>query len=65
MFEQDNYKRKLKSRDELLVALGPRPRNKTIIMCHGTFDLVHPGHVRHLMYAKSQGDILIASLTSD
>src|SRR5438105_6867012 len=34
-------------------------------MCHGTFDLVHPGHVRHLMYAKSKADVLVASLTSD
>ena len=34
-------------------------------MCHGTFDLVHPGHVRHLLYAKSKGDILVASLTAD
>ena len=32
-------------------------------MCHGTFDLVHPGHVRHLMYAKSKADMLVASLT--
>ena len=23
-------------------------------MCHGTFDVVHPGHVRHLLYAKSK-----------
>ena len=34
-------------------------------MCHGTFDLVHPGHIRHLLYAKSKGDLLIASLTAD
>ncbi len=34
-------------------------------MCHGTFDLVHPGHVRHLLYAKSKADILVASLTAD
>ncbi len=34
-------------------------------MCHGVFDLVHPGHIRHLLYAKSKGDILVASLTSD
>ena len=34
-------------------------------MCHGTFDLVHPGHIRHLMYAKDQADVLVASLTSD
>jgi rfaE bifunctional protein kinase chain/domain len=34
-------------------------------MCHGVFDVVHPGHVRHLIYAKSKADILIASLTAD
>ena len=39
--------------------------NKKIIICHGVFDIVHPGHVRHLMYAKSKADILIASITSD
>src|SRR5262245_44019397 len=34
-------------------------------MCHGTFDIVHPGHIRHLLYAKSKGDVLVASLTGD
>ena len=34
-------------------------------MCHGTFDVVHPGHIRHLLYAKTKAKILIASLTSD
>ena len=42
-----------------------RPRDKKVIMCHGTFDIVHPGHIRHLLYAKSKGDILVASLTAD
>jgi len=27
------------------------------VMCHGVFDVVHPGHVRHLLYAKSKADI--------
>jgi len=34
-------------------------------MCHGNFDLVHPGHIRHLLYAKSKADILIVSITAD
>ncbi len=34
-------------------------------MCHGVFDVVHPGHLRHLLYAKSKADILVASLTAD
>ncbi len=63
--EQATYKRKIKNCDQLREAIGPFPRSKTVIMCHGTFDLVHPGHIRHLIYAKSKGDILVASLTSD
>lgn len=59
------YRRKIKTLEQLRQAIGPRPRDKKVIMCHGTFDLVHPGHVRHMMYAKSKADILIASLTSD
>ena len=34
-------------------------------MCHGVFDIVHPGHVRHLAYARSKADILIVSITTD
>ena len=60
-----DYQRKIKTRQELVEILGPRPRKKTVIMCHGTFDVVHPGHLRHLMYAREKGDILVASLTSD
>ncbi len=56
---------KIKTVEELCAAIGPRPRQKKVIMCHGTFDVVHPGHVRHLLYAKTKGDILVASLTAD
>ncbi len=60
-----DYRRKVKTVDELCSVLGPRPRPQTIVMCHGVFDLVHPGHIRHLVYAKEKADILIASLTAD
>lgn len=36
-----------------------------VALCHGVFDVIHPGHIRHLMYAKEQADILIASITTD
>lgn len=62
---ETDYRRKLKTREELREIIGARPRQKSVIMCHGTFDLVHPGHVRHLMYAKSKADMLVASLTCD
>lgn len=60
-----DYRRKIKTREELRTIIGSRPRAKTVVMCHGTFDLVHPGHIRHLMYAKSKADVLVASLTAD
>ncbi|NQW23739.1 MAG: adenylyltransferase/cytidyltransferase family protein [SAR202 cluster bacterium] len=56
---------KIKTVEELSAIIGLRPREKTVIMCHGTFDVVHPGHIRHLMYAKTKGDMLVASLTAD
>ena len=61
----DRYRRKIVSCDELKVIIGDRPRAKSVVLCHGTFDLVHPGHLRHLMYARSQADILVVTLTSD
>lgn len=63
--EQTAFKRKIKTPSELREIVGPRPRKKKVIMCHGTFDLVHPGHIRHLLYAKSKADLLVASLTCD
>lgn len=59
------YRRKVKTLAELRDAIGGRPRQRTVVMCHGVFDLVHPGHIRHLVYAKEKADILIASLTAD
>lgn len=59
------FSHKIKTAEELRDAIGPRPRKKKVIMCHGTFDVVHPGHVRHLLYAKTKADILIGSLTAD
>src|SRR4029079_1169006 len=56
---------KVKTSKEVAALVGAPPRTKKVIMCHGTFDIVHPGHVRHLLYAKSKCDILIASLTAD
>lgn len=56
---------KVKTAQEVAAIAGPRPRDKKVIMCHGTFDIVHPGHIRHLLYAASKGDVLVASLTGD
>lgn len=36
-----------------------------IAMCHGVFDLLHPGHLRHLAHAKELADVLVVSITAD
>ena len=38
---------------------------KRIVLCHGNFDLIHTGHIRHLQEAKRQGDILFVTITAD
>lgn len=42
-----------------------RKKGSVIVLCHGCFDIVHPGHIRHLKFAKEQGNILIVSITPD
>jgi rfaE bifunctional protein nucleotidyltransferase chain/domain len=38
---------------------------KKIVLCHGCFDLMHPGHIKHFQVAKKMGDILIVTVTPD
>ena len=61
----ERYRHKIISADELRAKIGAPPREAKVIMCHGVFDVVHPGHVRHLLYAKSKAEFLICSLTAD
>ena len=40
-------------------------KKKKIVLCHGVFDLLHIGHIKHFEESKKHGDILIVSLTHD
>src|ERR1700730_3388207 len=60
-----HYRHKIKSAEEVSRLVGDRPRQRKVIMCHGVFDVVHPGHLRHLLYAKSKADVLVGSVTAD
>src|SRR5262245_31254147 len=50
--------------DELRT-LRDRLRGRRIVLCHGAFDLVHVGHLIHFEEAKSQGDVLVVTVTAD
>ncbi|SDT94706.1 rfaE bifunctional protein, domain II [Verrucomicrobium sp. GAS474] len=42
-----------------------RLQGKRIVQCHGTFDLIHPGHIYHLEEARELGDILVVTVTAE
>ena len=42
-----------------------KKKNKKVALCHGVFDLLHPGHIHHFNEAKKKSDILVVSITAD
>ncbi|OGQ05129.1 MAG: hypothetical protein A2W61_06325 [Deltaproteobacteria bacterium RIFCSPLOWO2_01_44_7] len=57
---------KIKTVIQLQEILGDLKKSgKKIVQCHGTFDLLHPGHLKHLEAARSYGDILVVTITAD
>ena len=58
--------RKIRSLEELLeyrrLAGGD---GRTVVHCHGCFDIVHPGHIHYLQFARSLGDVLVVTVSAD
>jgi rfaE bifunctional protein kinase chain/domain/rfaE bifunctional protein nucleotidyltransferase chain/domain len=42
-----------------------KSKGKKIVHCHGVFDLLHVGHIKHFKEAKTFGDVLVVSITPD
>jgi cytidyltransferase-like protein len=60
------FEDKIKTLGELEVLCRTlRAEGKRIAHCHGVFDLMHPGHVRHFEAARAEGDVLIVTVTPD
>ncbi len=58
--------RKIKPLEELSRILRRlRSAGKKVVQCHGVFDLLHPGHIRHLQAAKRRGGVLVVTVTKD
>ena len=38
---------------------------RIIVHCHGCFDLMHPGHIKHFQAAKRMGDVLVVTISPD
>ena len=57
---------KIVSKEEFNNSIRTKLKNmgKSIALCHGVFDLVHPGHIIHLEQAKEMADVLVVSVTA-
>jgi rfaE bifunctional protein nucleotidyltransferase chain/domain len=42
-----------------------RERGETVAQCHGVFDLLHVGHLRHFQRARERADVLVVTVTPD
>jgi rfaE bifunctional protein nucleotidyltransferase chain/domain len=42
-----------------------RLAGRRVVQCHGTFDLIHPGHIVHLEEARALGDLLVVTVTDE
>jgi rfaE bifunctional protein nucleotidyltransferase chain/domain len=47
------------------LAAAQRAAGRVVVLTHGVFDLMHPGHLRHLEAARAEGDLLIVAVSSD
>jgi rfaE bifunctional protein kinase chain/domain/rfaE bifunctional protein nucleotidyltransferase chain/domain len=57
---------KILTKERLLeLRAGARAQGRRVVQCHGCFDIVHPGHIRHLRHARAMGDILLVTITGD
>ena len=56
----------LYSVDELADVIRESKASRKIVgLCHGCFDILHIGHIRHFMAARGHCDLLFVSVTGD
>ena len=60
----DNWRQKIVPLADL-ARVRSQFRDRTIVLCHGAFDLVHVGHMIHFEEARALGDILVVTITAD
>jgi rfaE bifunctional protein nucleotidyltransferase chain/domain len=62
----ENARDKVRTIEELAaIADHHRKAGMSVVQAHGSFDLLHLGHVRHLEAARRLGDVLVVTVTAD
>jgi rfaE bifunctional protein nucleotidyltransferase chain/domain len=47
------------------ISAACRLEEHSVVLCHGCFDILHVGHVRHLRAAADEGNLLFVTVTTD
>ena len=64
--QREDMSDKIISQDDIADILKTfRQRSETVVFTNGCFDLIHPGHVQYLEFAKRHGDVLVIGLNTD
>lgn len=62
----EDPRQKIKTLDSLgLIVKKARENGHRTVLCHGVFDLVHPGHIVHFREARQHGDLVVVTVTPD
>ena len=57
---------KVLSIDELgTISSQLRAGGRIVVLCHGTFDIMHFGHLQYFKQARTFGDVLFVTITAD
>jgi len=60
------YRAKILSLEEMArISREAQAKGSRRVLCHGKFEVLHPGHTRHLEWASRQGEVLFVTLAEN
>ena len=66
MTTNSQNRKKIMGLEELAERVARLKREgQSVALCHGTFDLLHVGHIKHIEFAKETADHVVVTLTAD
>ena len=61
-----NFEDKILTREQMVAERARLKEQGTVVsFTNGCFDILHPGHVTYLQFAREQGDVLVLGMNSD
>jgi rfaE bifunctional protein nucleotidyltransferase chain/domain len=61
-----NFEDKILSRTQMVAERAKfKEQGRVVAFTNGCFDILHPGHVTYLQFARQQGDVLVLGMNSD